>query len=73
MDIPADIRYNDEMLQEAMDMLDSLKQHMGMFQRQYYGKLKKRFIQHGLINKELRARLNEIDTVKEKKGGSCCG
>ena len=40
MKAPADITYTETMLHEAMEMLEGLKHHMGMFQTQYYGKLK---------------------------------
>jgi hypothetical protein len=73
MKLPADIRYTEEMLSEAMDMLEGLQHHMGLFQRQYYGKLKTRFTQHDSICKDLKKRLNEIDTTEDNRGGVCCG
>ena len=62
MNIPADTKYTEEMLREAMEMLEGLKHHMGMFQNQYYGKLKKRFKHHEALNETLRVALNEVDT-----------
>ena len=67
MKATTDIRYTEEMLREAMDMLEGLKHHMGMFQNQYYGKLKKRFRQHVALNETLRAGLNDIDTSECEK------
>ena len=62
MKATTDIRYTEEMLREAMDMLEGLKHNMRMFQNQYYSKLKKRFRQHVALNETLRAGLNDIDT-----------
>ena len=73
MKAPADITYTEKMLHEAMEMLEGLKHHMGMFQSQYYGKLKRRYDQHELLSAGLRNRLNEIDTEEQDKGGLCCG
>lgn len=73
MKLPADIRYTEEMLSEAMNMLDGLQHHMGLFQRQYYGKLKTRLTQHESLCEDLRRRLNEIDTTEENRRGLCCG
>jgi len=72
MNVPADIRYTEEMLREAMEMLEGLQHNMGMFQRQYYGKLKRRFKQHEALNENLRVGLNKIETEGDK-GGLCCG
>jgi hypothetical protein len=68
MKIPADIRYTEEMLCEAMVMLADLSRNMGLFQRQDYGKLKRRFDQHGLLSAGLRTALNGIDTTPDEKG-----
>ena len=62
MKAATDIRYTEEMLREAMDMLERLKHNMRMFQNQFYSKLKKRFRQHVALNETLRAGLNDIDT-----------
>jgi len=72
MKVPADIKYTEEMLQEAMEMLDGLQHQMGMFQRQYYGKLKRRFDQHGSLGERLKKSLNKIETIEDNEGGLCC-
>ena len=72
MKIATDTRYTEEMLREAMEMLEGMRHHMGMFQNQYYGKLKKRVKQHQALNESLRNGLNEIDTVEDVKGESQC-
>lgn len=72
MKVATDTRYTEEMLREAMEMLEGMRHHMGMFQNQYYGKLKKRFKQHQALNESLRNGLNEIDTVEDVKGENSC-
>ena len=72
MKAPADITYTETMLREAMEMLEGLKHHMGMFQSQYYGKLKKRIQQHEALGKDLRVGLNEIGTVEDRREQSQC-
>ena len=73
MKAPADITYTETMLHEAMEMLEGLKHHMGMFQTQYYGKLKKRIQQHEALNKNLRVGLNEIGTAEDgREESQCC-
>ena len=67
MKAATDIRYTEEMFREAMEMLERLKHHMGMFQNQYYGKLKKRYRQHEALNESLRVGLNAIDTIESDK------
>jgi hypothetical protein len=74
MKVPADIRYTERMLSEAMEMLEDLKHHMGMFQTQRYGKLKGRVKQYQSLNESLRGGLNNIVTVEDEKGEiKCCG
>jgi hypothetical protein len=73
MKAPADITYTEKMLHEAMEMLEGLKHHMGMFQTQYYGKLKNRVKQHEALNKNLKVGLNEIGTVEDgREESQCC-
>ena len=67
MKVAADTRYTEEMLREAMEILEGLKHNMGMFQNQYYGELKKRFKQHEALNESLRNGLNENETVEDVK------
>ncbi|WP_426672055.1 hypothetical protein ACPPVU_12560 [Mucilaginibacter sp. McL0603] len=62
MKIPADISYTQEMLREAMELLEDTYPNPGMFERQRHSTLRKRFEQHELIKKELRTALNGIDT-----------
>ncbi|MDP9077731.1 MAG: hypothetical protein M3O71_09940 [Bacteroidota bacterium] len=64
MKVPADITHTEEMLREAMEMLDDVQRYMGMFQRQRYGKLKRQFDQHESLGKELQTALNGIDTTQ---------
>jgi hypothetical protein len=68
MKIPADIRYIEEMLCEAMEMLEELQPGMGLFQRQCYGKLKRQFDQQRSLSENLRAALGEIETVSRPAG-----
>jgi hypothetical protein len=61
MKVTAESKHTEEMLLEAMEMLDDMHVKMGMFERQRYGKLKTQFEQHTSLNKELREGLNEIE------------
>lgn len=62
MELTPDIKYTEELLREAMELLESTYANLGMFQRQRYGHLKKRFEQHGALTEGLRTALNDIDT-----------
>jgi len=74
MKVPADTRYTEQMLREAMEMLEGLQHGMGMFQHQYYGKLKKRFKEHEALTESLRKGLNEVVTAEDvKEEWPCCG
>lgn len=73
MKIPADVSYSEEILRDAMELLDDMRLNKGMFERQRYWQLRKQFDQHELINKELRKALNAIETVQKEEGGLCCG
>jgi hypothetical protein len=62
MKMPQNVNYTEELLREAMEMLADQTGNMGMFQRQRYGRLRKRFDDHQSINKELREALEGIKT-----------
>lgn len=62
MKIPGDIRYSEEMLREAMELMKDVYDKFDLFERQYYWELKKRYDQHEALNDNLRAALNGIDT-----------
>lgn len=62
MKVPYDIRYSDALLREAMELLKDVHDKFGMFERQYYANLKKRFDEHEAISNGLRTALNSIDT-----------
>lgn len=61
MKVTAESKYTEEMLLEAMEMLNDMHLKMGMFERQRYVKLKRHFEQHKSLNKDLREGLNEIE------------
>ncbi|GAA4325962.1 hypothetical protein GCM10023149_28520 [Mucilaginibacter gynuensis] len=63
MKTSADIKLTEEILLEAMRLLDDVSPKMGMFERQHLAGLKRKFEQHALINENLRLKLNEIDTA----------
>jgi len=63
MKAPADIILAEEMLRDAMEMLEDVQHYMGLFQRQWYGKLKRQFDQHESLGEALRTALNGIDTA----------
>lgn len=60
MEKPDDIKFTEEMLRDAMALLEDLYVKMGMFERQHYMKLKKRAEQHETLNVDLRKALNDI-------------
>ena len=62
MKADADSKDREEMLLEAMELLAGLQHYMGMFQHQYYGKLRKRVNDRECLGAELRNALNVIET-----------
>ena len=62
MSLPHDIRYSDQLLREAMQMLSKMHHRLGMFERQHYTELKRRFDHHDAIQSKLRDSLNAIET-----------
>lgn len=69
MKIPPDAKYTEEMLRDAMELLAESIRNAGLFQRQRYLVLKKRFDEHRAINDSLRVALNGINTVHNDKEG----
>ena len=61
MKIPADVKLTEEILCEAMELLEDMRSRMGMFEHQHYAGLKRRFEQLGCINEGLRLALNDIE------------
>lgn len=53
-------KHTQAMLNEAMELLDDAFCNLGMFQRQQYSNLRKRFEQHKAINNNLHTALNNI-------------
>jgi hypothetical protein len=72
MKVPANISYTEEMLREAIEILEETSRNMAMFQRQRYSKLKRRFDQHESINEDLQKALNGIDTAHDDREEICC-
>ena len=60
MEKPADVRFTEELLREAIALLEDLYSRLGLFERQYFIDLKKRAEQHEALTVELRKALNEI-------------
>ncbi|MGY3211875.1 hypothetical protein [Mucilaginibacter sp. HD30] len=60
MEKPADVKYTEELLREAMELLEDLYPKLGMFERQHFMELKKRVEQHEALTVDLRKALNEI-------------
>ena len=67
MKIPADIGFTEEMLRDAMELLEDMRLNMSSFDRTRFWQLKKQFDQHEAINKELRKGLNNIDISQEEE------
>ena len=61
MKITDNNQHTQAMLHEAMELLDDAFCNLGMFQRQRYGSLRKRFEQHTAIRPDLHQALNNID------------
>ncbi|SDD96641.1 hypothetical protein SAMN05216464_103186 [Mucilaginibacter pineti] len=62
MKTPTDIRHAEELLREAMELLEDTYHNLGMFERQRYGKLKKQVDQHEALSETMKTALNVIDT-----------
>jgi hypothetical protein len=67
MNIPADISYTEELLRDAMELLEDMRLNMSSFDRARFWHLKKHFDQNEAISKDLRKALNDIDTTREDK------
>lgn len=66
METPVNLLYTEEMLSEAIEMLEDIQQNMGLFQRQQFGKLKRRYHEHKAISETLGAALDQIETEKKR-------
>ena len=60
MEKPADVKYTEELLREALALLEDLQLKMGMFERQHFMELKKQVEQHAALTVDLRKALNDI-------------
>jgi hypothetical protein len=60
MEKPADVKFTEELLHEAIGLLEDVYPRLGMFERQHFMALKKRVEQHDALNVDLKRALNEI-------------
>ncbi|RFZ84746.1 hypothetical protein DYU05_03830 [Mucilaginibacter terrenus] len=51
-----------ELLNHAIALLDDVKSKFGLFERQEYARLRKRFDEHAALPGDLHALLDDIDT-----------